>query len=83
MSLPGFTGERSEYKTVRSYSANNELVSTVIAQGWFDWIPDINPGTFLPGGCTYRCVKKKGFGACVARCQIDNKACDNGQNNCS
>lgn len=34
-------------------------------------------------GCAACCIPKAGYAACVARCQLDGRACDGGLNNCS
>jgi hypothetical protein len=36
-----------------------------------------------PLGCALCCSGKSGFGACVARCLLDGKACDGGVSNCT
>ena len=33
--------------------------------------------------CATACVRKAGYGACVARCLLDGQACDGGLDNCS
>lgn len=70
--IPGFTADNSLYESPSTYrSSDSSSIRDVTPQAWWD-----------PSGCTFRCISKSGFAACVARCQLDNKACDGGLHNC-
>lgn len=67
MNIPGFNANESLYQTKNTYSSQ----------------PLNQIGEIVPQlGCSWCCLGKKGFGACVVRCQIDGKCCDNGRTNC-